>query len=405
MALKPTRLGTNGAGLRKSRSWIESFIDHTSNLESAPLFRKWAAITCIAATLEQKVWLSTSDKLYPNLYTILVGHPGVGKTRTIMSGRKFLAELPEFHIAPTSMKMASLVDSLLSAKRTIIQLPNPAVEFNSMAILVDEWTAFMHAFDDELVGGLTTFYDVVVPYEHHRRGKDIRIKIARPQLSILAGSTPSNLIKFMPEFAWDQGFTSRVILVYSNERFIGDDFAASRRDLPEGMIHDLKLIYSLQGEFEVSKEYRDAVNEWRSQNEVPKPTHPKLEHYNTRRRTHIYKLSMVAAVDEGNRLLLTGEHFNIALSWLREAELNMGEVFEAGSTSIDARAMDEIADFIRRQGTPVPQYRIIHFARNLLPAHSVMKVLELMSLSGMIGRVGEDKGQGLFIANDSPPQF
>jgi len=322
-----------------------------------------------------------------------------------MSGRKFLAELPEFHIAPTSMKMASLVDSLLSAKRTIIQLPNPAVEFNSMAILVDEWTAFMHAFDDELVGGLTTFYDVVVPYEHHRRGKDIRIKIARPQLSILAGSTPSNLIKFMPEFAWDQGFTSRVILVYSNERFIGDDFAASRRDLPEGMIHDLKLIYSLQGEFEVSKEYRDAVNEWRSQNEVPKPTHPKLEHYNTRRRTHIYKLSMVAAVDEGNRLLLTGEHFNIALSWLREAELNMGEVFEAGSTSIDARAMDEIADFIRRQGTPVPQYRIIHFARNLLPAHSVMKVLELMSLSGMIGRVGEDKGQGLFIANDSPPQF
>ena len=401
MALKPTRPGINGAGLRKSRSWIENFVEYTSNLESAPLFRKWTAITIIAATLEQKIWLTTSDKLYPNLYTILVGHPGVGKTRTIMSGRKFLAELPEFHIAPTSMKMASLVDALLAAKRTIICLPEPAIEFNSMTILVDEWTAFMHAFDDELVGGLTTFYDVVVPYEHHRRGKDIRIKIPSPQLSILAGSTPSNLIKFMPEFAWDQGFTSRVILVYSDERFVGDDFAFSRRELPEEMIHDLKLIYSLQGEFEVSKEYQDTVNEWRAAGESPRPSHPKLEHYNTRRRTHLYKLSMVAAVDKGNRLLLTGEHFSTALSWLREAELNMGEVFEAGSTSVDARAMDEIADFIRRQGKPVPQYRIVHFARNLVPAHSVMKVLELMSLSGMIGKVGEEKGQGLFIANDA----
>ena len=86
-------------------------MDHASNLESAEVFRRWTAITAIAAVLEQKVWLTTSDKLYPNLYTILVGHPGVGKTRTIMAGRKFLVELPEFHIAPTSMKMASLVDS------------------------------------------------------------------------------------------------------------------------------------------------------------------------------------------------------------------------------------------------------------------------------------------------------
>ena len=174
-----------------------------------------------------------------------------------MSGRKFLAELPEFHIAPTSMKMASLVDALLAAKRTIIQLPKPIIEFNSMTLLVDEWTAFMHSFDDELVGGLTTFYDVVVPYEHHRVWrKGANIKIDRPQLNILAGSTPSNLIKFMPDFAWDQGFTCRIILVYSGDRFVGDDFASVRRDVPKEMIHDLKVVYALQGEFKVSPEYQ-----------------------------------------------------------------------------------------------------------------------------------------------------
>jgi len=392
----PTRLGINGTGRRKCPSWIEAFVEYTDNLEAAPLFRRWTAITCIAAALEQRVWLTTSDQLFPNLYTILVGHPGVGKTRTIMSGRKFLAELPEFHIAPTSMKMASLVDALLSAKRTVIHMPNPALEFNSMTLMVDEWTAFMHAFDDELVGGLTTFYDVVVPYEHHRRGKDIRIKIARPQLSILAGSTPSNLIKFMPDFAWDQGFTSRVILVYSDERFVGDDFATVRRDLPKEMIHDLKFIYSLSGEFEVSKEYQEAVAEWRLNDEQPRPSHPKLLHYNTRRRTHLYKLSMVACADTSNTLLLTGAHFKMALSWLIEAEMTMPAIFEAGATHIDARVVDEVIDSMHRYGKPIPHHRLIHIVARLVPAHAVLKLVEIMWLSGRLKKSDE----GYYLPND-----
>lgn len=383
-----TRLGTNGAGRRKSPSWIESFIDFSDNLESAPLFRKWTAIGVIAAALEQKVWISTSSAVYPNLYTILVGHPGVGKTRTIMKGREFLAQLDEFHIAPTSMKMASLVDALLASKRSIIDLPNPMVEFHSMTLLCDEWSAFMHAYDDELVGGLTAFYDVW-PYEHHRRGKDIRIKIPRPQLNILAGSTPSNLLKFMPDNAWDQGFTSRVILAFSDQRITGDDFAQTRRDLPEGMIHDLRLIYSLQGEFAVSPEYQAAVNAWRDpkgNNENPKPSHPKLVHYNTRRRTHVYKLSMVSAVDRGNELILRVEDFHKGLGWLAEAELSMPRIFEEGLSSIDGRAMDEIVDFIRRQGKPVRHHVLVREAAKRVPLHAVLKVLEVLWLSGRVSK-------------------
>ena len=388
---------TNGSAARKLGSWIDQFVAFTDNLESAPLFRRWTAITCIAAALEQKVYITTSDRLYPNLYTILVGHPGVGKTRTIMSGRKFLAELPEFHIAPTSMKMASLVDALLAAKRTVIHLPNPALEYHSMSLLVDEWTAFMHAYDDELVGGLTTFYDVTVPYQQKRRGYGgLDIKIPSPQLSILAGSTPSNLVKFMPEFAWDQGFTSRVILVYSGERFVGDDFAQVKRELPEEMIHDLKVIYSLQGECQVSDEYRAAINNWRSSNEEPKPSHPKLTHYNTRRRAHLYKLSMVACVDRGQELRLTIKDFETALSWLTEAEYAMPNIFEEGLTSIDSRAIEEILDFIRRQGKPVPHHRLVHETSRRVPAYAVLKLIDLMWLSG---RLKKDPDTNTYLAN------
>lgn len=369
-------------------SWIEGFIEHASNLESAAIFRKWAAITTIAATLEQKVWLQTSAPLYPNLYVFLVGHPGVGKTRTVMAAAKFYRELPEPHLAPTSMSMASMVDALVDSKRTIVRVPDPAVEYNSMFIVADELSAFMHKFDDEIIGGLTTFYDVTVPYRQKRRGNDIDIKIARPQLSILSGTTPSNLMKFMPDNAWDQGFTSRVIMVFSDERVISDDFfALPTASMPQEMIHDLSIINSLAGRFEASTQYRDAVNNWRKLGQPPVPTHPKLLHYNTRRLAHVLKLSMVSAVDRGNVLLLTVDDFNRAMNWITEAEHFMSDIFKAGGVGADSKAMDEIYNFIlmeEKPNAPVPEHRVVNFAREKVPAHSIMRVLEVMERSQLI---------------------
>src|SRR5882762_4763491 len=107
---RSTSPATNGAGRRRCISWIQSFVEYTSNLESSPIYRKWAAITVLSSVLQQKVWLRTNLK--PNLYTFLIGHPGIGKSRTINAARGFLRELPEHHLGATSMTMAALVDCM-----------------------------------------------------------------------------------------------------------------------------------------------------------------------------------------------------------------------------------------------------------------------------------------------------
>lgn len=339
----------------------------------------------------------TSAPLWPNMYVFLIGHPGTGKSRVAMAARGFLAEIPEFHIAPTSMRMASLVDCLRDAKRTIIDLPNPAREYNSMILMVDEWGAFMHTYDDELMAGLTTFYDVNIPYSQRRRSKDIKISIENPQLSILAGSTPTNLVKFMPEIAWDQGFTSRILLIFSDERPSpeGDEFNIPFQDHPKDMIHDLKAISALTGEFKISDEYRQAVSNWRKLGQGPVPRHPRLVHYCSRRRSHLHKLAMVASVDRGDSLAITTDDFNRAMGWLLEAECFMPDIFQAGSVGADAKVMEEIHHYIMIQcseKTPtIPEHLIVNFARERVPAHSVMRVLEIMTRSGMISVASVDK--------------
>jgi len=96
-------------------------VEVTANLESPVLFRKWTAIATIAAVLEQKVWITTSSPMYPNLYTFLVAPPGGGKSRAIDLAHDLLHTLPDPYVAPTSINAASIIDHLLECKRIIIQ--------------------------------------------------------------------------------------------------------------------------------------------------------------------------------------------------------------------------------------------------------------------------------------------
>jgi len=346
----------------------------------------------LGATLEQKVWIHTSSNLYPNLYVFLVGTPGIGKTRSIMAAMR-LGEAIEMPYAPTSMTMASLVDSLVESKRVIPTPPYGGLDYNSMYIVADELGAFMHEYDPELIPGLTKFYDCE-PYSQARRIKDIRIKIEKPQLSIIAGATPTNLMKFVPEIAWEQGFTSRLILVFSADAIDVDDFADRNRPSPTDLIHDLRIINSLVGQFTATQSYQDCIRNWQTAGQAPVPDHPKLAHYNTRRRTHLYKLSMVSAVNRGNDLVLTKADFDQALSWLVDAELMIPEIFHTGAPGADAKAIDEIYYFMLTEQAVrgvVSEHKIVRYARQRVPLNSIGHVLGVMERSGDIAVTGIDK--------------
>lgn len=306
-----------------------------------------------------------------------------------------MEELPEPHLAPTSVTMASLVDHLVEAKRTIINLPHEAVEYNSLYITADELSAFMHEYTGELVAGLTTFFDVL-PYGQGRRVKDIKIKIKRPQLNILVGSTPNNLLNLVPDGAWEQGFMSRVIMIYSDDKPIIDVFNTPKKEMPKDMLHDLKLINALHGEFGWSEDYAKAMHNWKIMGQPPMPEHPKLIDYNSRRFSHLIKLSMVSSVDRDDSLHLTRDDFNKAMGWLLEAEEYMPSIFKTGSGSADSKAMDEILHFVRQYKEGISEHKIINFARQHVEyTNNIIPVLDIMEKSGMIRAVSKDATTGL----------
>lgn len=398
--MEPQVLRLPNAGRKLNRSWIEVFVEETEGLSSPLIFRKWAAIMTISGALEQNVWcISRYEKLFPNLYSVLVGPPGVGKTVVISVVRLLWKKLKDVHVAPSNVSRASLVDCLNDAIRTSSVKPQalePITSFNHLNVGSRELGAFLSSYDSDFIAVLTDIYDGKEDFDERKRGKDLRINIAHPSLTFFAGTTPSYLNGLFSDGAWDQGFASRTVFVYSGEIILGDIFLeGSEPKAYQDLTHDLQHINRLSGKFDWDADVAGALTEWYKAKGPPAPTHPKLLHYQTRRHAHLMKLCMIASAARRSDLRITDIEYQEALAWLLEAEAWMPEIFKA-SLGADHKIMDDIWHYTYqiwiKERKPILASRVVGFASRLAPVMSVGRIIETMVKSNMLKQTTEKEG-------------
>lgn len=344
--------------------------------------------------LERKVWVKTAiGKLYPNLYILALAPPGVGKSLITATVQEFLGELSDHHLAPSSVSRASLVDALVAATRNIVmpQSDPPVLAFNSLSVVQNEMGVFLPAYDVEFMANLTDLYDCT-PYSEQKRSSKIDNKLKNPQLNIFAATTVSYLYDTMPEAAWGHGFLSRTILVYSGEmlkRSLWDDVEKSPV-LRNNLIHDLKIIGAMCGRFLFDPAAAKAIDAWHLAGGPPKPDHPKLLNYNTRRSSHLIKLCMVASASRGEDYTITLEDYHRAMDWLIEAETYMPDIFKSIAVGGDAKAIEDTYywayKLYSKKQEEIPEPIIIEYLQNKVPSHSVERILSLMVKSKLLER-------------------
>ena len=369
-------------------------MEYTEALWSTVPFRRWSAITAIAGALERRVWIrSQSANIYPNLYTFLVGPPAAGKTRAASICEEFWKALPhateyEFHLAPTSLTKASLMDALASAARSDPRI-EPSV-YNSLLIISKELGALIPGYDADFLNALTYIYDNE-SYSEKRRGNKDGLFIERPQINLLGCTTPSFLMDTMPDSAWDQGFLSRVIIIYKDivgERRLNLEEEELPRDktLANALIHDIKAIADAHGKLTFTKEAATHLSAW-ADDEENRPGHPRLQNYVTRRPIHAIKLSMIACIDKGHNVIEL-EDTQSAVNWITEAEVEMGNMFLAFKTGGDASIMNEAQHFLRtletRSGEPVPMSRLWQWLSERVPSYRIQPLIDTLIRAGMV---------------------
>lgn len=369
-------------------SWTDAFLEFTDKTGTPQLFRKWTGIYTVAAALERKVFVQTNKGvLYPNMYVVLVGPAGTGKTVPAAIAYQLYKELEDHHVASTSVSRASLIDELHEAERKIVRPQDnpPITSFNSLAVYSNELGTLIPAYENDFINVVTDLYDCK-RFDERKRTAKLELKMPNPQLNFLAATTPSYLNNLMPEGAWDQGFISRTMLIYSGRLDQYHDIFTEVEDntsLRDTLISDLRQIGNLFGRMHFEKDAVEAFRAWMLAKEEPIPTHPKLQHYNSRRVAHLLKLCMVSCASTAGSLAITIDNYAEAFDWLLEAEAMMPDIFKSMVVGGASRVMDETWHWayewwLAHRKTPIPEALLYEFVMARAPVGDVPRIIEAM---------------------------
>lgn len=377
----------------------------------------WAAIAAISGALSRNVCVRLQQTpIYPNMYILLIGGPGVGKSRAISAGRELLLQTST-NVAPAMTTRESFLMRLgqdASDEKTPgwmrLDMDHPfgearAYVSSTVAVMSDEFTNFVQENDTLFMDALTELYDSPSLFEKFTKssGSDTLRNVA---VTMIGGTTPDALKRVLPDAAFKQGFASRLNLIYSDEAerkslFGGESklFKASQIDL----LHDLQAISMLKGEYIIEPEVAQALDKWYLSGMRPAPTHPRLITYNERRHIHLVKLMMIFAAASSNELVLRMEHLEKATKTLLESEIFMVEALTRMGTTDDVMKLDDAIMFLRKwleenkDARGVPEIELRGFLIRRMKPHEIGPAVSEMLSGGMIKSLGGFPGARLLV--------
>lgn len=338
---------------RQLPDWIDAFMLYTENTEPPILYRKWTAISVLAAVLQRKcrVEWGTSLIFYPNLYIVLVGPSATGKGTAMSPGLDLLEDLRHIKIAAQATSLQALIRRLKETNFNDPDLKTGEMQMHSsMTIFSKEFTVFLGYHNRELMSALCDWYDCDRhwTYETISRKKE---EIVGVWVNIIGGTTPDLIQSSMPLDAIGGGLTSRIIYIYEEkkEKIVPLPMQSQKeKDLYVTLLHDLEKIYMLSGTFQYTTDFMNTWADWCNTNEDNPPTFDKkFDGYLGRRRAHVMKLSMImsASRNSDEPMIITRDDFDRALRTLEEAEVRMPLTFRGVGRSDKAGLLHEAIRF------------------------------------------------------------
>ena len=365
-------------------NWIDSYMEFTRNSEPPLLFKRWIAVSVIAATLQRKCYIPWGSlTFYPNLYTILVAPSGKARKGTAMDPGMSLLTEPGLNIklAAEATTRESLIRELRDSSDNFINSETGQMIFHaSLTVFSQELTVFLGYHNCQLISDLTDWYDCRKKWTYRTKwsGTD---EIDGVWMNLIGATTPELIQSAMPMDAIGIGLTSRMIFVFEEKRAkaVPDPFLTKEDlELREQMVRDLERIVMLSGPFKVTEDFVGLWTEWYlAQDECPPFEDSRFSGYFERRPAHVMKLSMILNASRTSSMTINGDDLNQAIQLLEETEIKMPRTFSGlGRSSHAATLSHMMVEISHRKETTFSE--IMNIFRHDALKWDVERVLETL---------------------------
>ena len=398
---------------RHNEDWLKAFVDYGSCGEAPLKMIFWTGISTIAGALRRRVWIDQPHYQWtPNFYVILVAPPGViAKSTTASIGMNLLREVSGVKFGPDVVTWQALVETLGNSTELAL---NPEtgdyLPMSALTISSSEFGTLLDPSDKGMVDALVTLWDGqkgVFAKITKSSGSDA---VENPWLNIIACTTPGWLKGNFPEYMVGGGFTSRCVFVYAEKKrqliaypdeFISENFHEKRANL----IHDLELISTMVGQYELLPEARAWGRDWYEQHSSTRPAHldnDRFGGYLARKQTHIHKLAIILAASRSSHLQIDRATLEFAEQMVTSLERDMPMVFETIGQTVITRGLSELVKIVLTKRS-IPQTVLYRTLFRTMPGKEFQDALNSAVLAGYV-RIEQRGHDSIIHALEALPQ-
>ena len=399
--------------------FLKEYLEYTRDTESPRIYHRWCAIASIGAVLGRSLYIQHGhQRVYPNLYCMLIGDPAARKSTAIkLSRRLLLSSGYTTFAADKSSKEKFLID-LATDNADDMQLDNSGhgrskkKEYDSITdrnlwgpdsgtnsdyeadpkevfITADEFNEFAGTGNHELFTTLGNLWDWDSPTPFQQRFKSGSVSIWQPTVSLLGGNTQENFARAFPPEIIGQGFLSRLILIHGARTGKKIAFPVSPSDAATSLLtkhlQDIRQYCATPTCLHISaasvRLLTTLYDEWIDITDI------RFVGYNNRRFTHLLKLGLVIA---GSRLSKTLEEDMIieANTYLNAAEQLMPAALGEFGKSKNSDVANRILKVLESTGRPLDFFDLWkQFSKDLDKPQVLGEMLESLKHAGKIQHV------------------
>jgi hypothetical protein len=398
---------------RCSPNWLDVYLQYTACSEAPELYHTWVGLTIISAVLQRKVYKGRGHlTLFPNLYTFLVGPSGTRKSSAINIGEELLVGGVQVSTSQGTQTLKGvpapphIINSFRTPELFINELaticPNFTPPKTPFLILADEAPTFFRRakYAQDLIPLLIKLYDCKTSAPG-TIGRGIE-NVEDPYGCGLFGVIPEVLVDLMPKEAAAGGFASRCVWVYSEDT----SRCFAHPELEDGynpnlftdLIHDLTIISQLEGEMTLTKNAYSYFKRWYDgvRGEVAQTVDLRYMGYMNRKGDMVYKLAMLLALAESDRMKVNEHHFLQARILFEQLEPDLPKVYVGAAgraPTLDNR--DIVVKILHREGRWMQRQKLTKACyNNRISAAQLDDALEQLHAEGVIE--WEEKGKALY---------
>lgn len=326
-------------------SFISRYLESVHTLECPESYHVFSCLGMLSCLPGRRIWSRRGQIVtYPNLYVVLVGEQGSGKTVAMREARNIIRGIKEINEAAKSSTARAFIQSVEAQQQEFL-IGGVKHKHAPVACFLSELSNFIALSPESMIPFLIDAYDDDrFDYVTQNKGS---VHIVGPAISMVACCTHQWITAKMKDDIISGGFTGRTLWIYEKQRGKLNPEPELTKEMiriQDELREECRQIMKLSGEFIWSESAKKTYNDW--YHEYYKNPES-MEGYANRKKVQVEKIAMLLALSNRKEMLYRSEDFTEALKILDMMEKNLGQVFQGIGRNELNSVGQEMVDFLK----------------------------------------------------------